>query len=328
MAISWVDRPLRRAMLTNAASPPYFNIEQETARSTFSIWACNELRCCRRRRRRRTETGKIHCRRSLRSLLRRKKRFRRKPKHSSNYICWKSANRRVEVLDRRIEIISLDRDAVFRSFELRLQFPKILRRAKFRIALAHQQQTRKGITQLPLRSLKLLQLRRVGWCLSRIQLHPPHARPGVRHFGQSRFLEISRACDSVDEVRNQIRAALVNRLHIAPPFVDFLIQRDEAIVAASQREGRNDNDEEQDSEHHAATECEFVHNLVNGSGNVRPSQSHAKHRHLVCGAGGHLACQFVHQPGETPGCPTGRVSVLQRFPKNEAQKMRVGKSPV
>src|SRR6266566_5186863 len=273
MAISWVDRPLRRAMLTNAASPPYFNIEQETARSTFSIWACNELLCCRRRRRRRTETGKIHCRRSLRSLLRRKKRFRRKPKHSSYRICWKSANRRVEVLDRRIEIISLDRDAVFRSFELRLQFLKILRRAKFRIALAHQQQTRKRITQLPLRRLKLLQLRRVGWCLGRVQLHPPHARPGVRHFGQSRFLEISRASDGVDEVRNQIRAALVNRLHIAPPFVNFLIQRDQAIVTAAQREGRNNDNKKKNGKHHAATHCEFAHKVVNRPGKAALSQS-------------------------------------------------------
>jgi len=49
--------------------------------------------------------------------------------------------------------------------------------------------------------------------------------------------------------------------------IDGLLQADEAIVTAAQREGRNDNDEEQDGEHDAATEGESVHKVVNRSRN-------------------------------------------------------------
>ena len=33
--------------------------------------------------------------------------------------------------------------------------------------------------------------------------------------------------------------------------------------------------------------------------------------HLGCGAGGHLACRGICEPGETPGCPTGKMPVLR-----------------
>src|SRR6266487_5793024 len=111
-------------MLINAPSPPYFNIEQETARSTFSICACNALRCCRgrgrRRRCRRTETGKIHSRWSLRALLRCEKWALRKTEHPSNQICRETSHSRVVILHRSVEISPLDGNAVLGSFKLRL----------------------------------------------------------------------------------------------------------------------------------------------------------------------------------------------------------------
>src|SRR6266496_2192252 len=43
----------------------------------------------------------------------------------------------------------------------------------------------------------------------------------------------------------------------------------------------------------------------------REQCSTKEHGHLGCGAGGHLACRAKLQPGETPGCPTGKMPVLQ-----------------
>jgi hypothetical protein len=41
--------------------------------------------------------------------------------------------------------------------------------------------------------------------------------------------------------------------------IDGLLQTDEAIIAATQCEGRNNDNEKQDCEEHPATHCEFAH---------------------------------------------------------------------
>src|SRR6266536_6267362 len=190
-AISWVDRPLRRAMLTNAASPPYFNIERGSARSTFSICGCNELRRCCGRRSGRAKI-EIHGRRSLRARLRREKWSWRKTEHARDQIGRETAYRDVVVLHRGVEIPPFDRDPVLGSFQLCLQAEKILVCAQFRITLDHHQQTRERIAQLPLSSLELLQLRRIGGRLVWVELHTTDAGACIRYFDEGRFLDIRR----------------------------------------------------------------------------------------------------------------------------------------
>jgi hypothetical protein len=41
------------------------------------------------------------------------------------------------------------------------------------------------------------------------------------------------------------------------------------------------------------------------------TRDHHEPSHPGCGAGRHLACRANYQPGETPGCPTGKVPVLR-----------------
>jgi hypothetical protein len=63
----------------------------------------------------------------------------------------------------------------------------------------------------------------------------------------------------VYEIWNQICASLIDVLHLCPTLIDSLLQADEAIVAAPQREDRNNHDEEQDGDYRTATDGEFAH---------------------------------------------------------------------
>src|SRR5712691_11617043 len=153
-----VDRPLRRAMLKIAALPPNFSIEQGTARSTLGAIRFtrgfivdlsqqdrqSHLRRTRWRRRgsRRAEIWKIHGRCVLRALFRLKKWTLHKTKHSCDHVCREASQSCVVVLHYGVEIVALDRDSVFRAFQLRLQLPKILRGGQLRIVLGHHQQPR------------------------------------------------------------------------------------------------------------------------------------------------------------------------------------------
>ena len=108
----------------------------------------------------------------------------------------------------------LHRDAIFRPFELRLQFRKILRRPELRITLRHRQHPDHRTVQLVLRLLKLLQLGRVG--RGNIRAHPRvlRRRPGPGDFLERRLLEIGRTLHGRNQIRNQIRSPLVNVLNL------------------------------------------------------------------------------------------------------------------
>src|SRR5436190_4496821 len=77
------------------------------------------------RRRRRAEI-KLHGRRFLRSGLRGKERFRLKSKHFVQHVRGECTERGVVLLHGAVEIISLYRNAILRSLELRLKTEKIL----------------------------------------------------------------------------------------------------------------------------------------------------------------------------------------------------------
>src|SRR4029077_13630982 len=69
-----------------------------------------------------------------------------------------------------------------------------------------------------------------------------------------------------------VHSALILRLHICPFCIDIRLQLNQPVVTGGKCKSSNDNDEKQDGEDHAATECEFVHKAWNGSGNDLRSQ--------------------------------------------------------
>ena len=107
----------------------------------------------------------------------------------------------------------------------------------------------------PLRLLEFLQLRGVGRRLARIEFHLSHTGPGIRHFRQRRFFEVRRAGHGIDEVRDQIGAPLVDRLHVGPLLVHVLFQRDQPIVTAT-AQSKN---EQQEGKDLSGNQDKFVH---------------------------------------------------------------------
>ena len=123
--------------------------------------------------------------------------------------------------------------------------------------------------------LKLLDLRRIGRRFVRVKLHATDAGPRVRHFDERRFFKIGCAGNSVHQIWNQIGAPLIDILHLGPALIDTLLQPDEAIVAAAQRNGRNDDNENQKEDYPAATDRKFVHKVLNRSRNARQVKKRA-----------------------------------------------------
>ena len=80
----------------------------------------------------------------------------------------------------------------------------------------------------------------------RVDLHPADAGTRVCYLGQGGFLKICRALHGVDQVRDQIRAALIHILHLRPALIDLLLQTNQPIIAASYSAPANQNNEKND----------------------------------------------------------------------------------
>src|SRR4030095_16821910 len=96
----------------------------------------------------------------------------------------------------------------------------------------------------------------IGRRLARIELYLADAGARVCHFRQGRLLEIRRAGDGADEVRNQIGPALVNRLHISPSLVHLLLEGDELVVSPAAAEAK----EQRQQQNFSKNGDKFFHN--------------------------------------------------------------------
>src|SRR6266478_8545455 len=150
-------------------------------RSTIKIDNYVRCRCGRSRRRGRTEI-EIHGRGLLRALLGSEEWARSESKHPGDRVGRKTAHGRIEVLHRAVEIISFDRDPVFRAFELCLKSEKILVRLQLGITFDHYEQSRERVAQLSLRSLEFFELLGIGRRFVWVELHASDARPRIGHF--------------------------------------------------------------------------------------------------------------------------------------------------
>ena len=160
----------------------------------------------------------------------------------------KTFDRDVVGLDGFVEATALDGDAILRAFELGLQIAEGRRGLQIWVALGDDEQARKRGAELGLRGLELLELRGIRRSAARGELHAADAGAGLGHFEHGGFLETGRARDGVDEVRNQIGAALIDVLHLGPGRVGALLESDETIVDAARPEADSqcEHDEEND----------------------------------------------------------------------------------
>ena len=128
---------------------------------------------------------------------------------------------RVVALHDFVEATSLDRDAVLSAFELRLQSLKTGVCLQIRIALNDHHQPPERPAERPLRLLELRKLSGIGGRVVELNLADLSTR--FRDFGERGFLKIGRSFDGLHQIRNQVRAALINILNLRPLSFDGLI---------------------------------------------------------------------------------------------------------
>jgi len=105
-----------------------------------------------------------------------------------------------------VESASLDRDPVFAALKLGLQGSEIAGGLEIGVALGDDKQSGESGTKAALRSLKLGELRGVGRSLGRVERDLADRSAGLGDGGEGGLLEVRRASDGVDEIRNEIGA--------------------------------------------------------------------------------------------------------------------------
>src|SRR5690606_7786177 len=122
----------------------------------------------------------------------------------------------------RVDVtIARDGDAVLRAFELSLKIAEIRVRLELRIALHDDQEPRQRTRELALRGLELLERLRIFDEL-RCRLYAADARSRLGHPEQHLLLLTGEAAHRLDQIGNQIGAALVLVQDLGPSRRDLL----------------------------------------------------------------------------------------------------------
>src|SRR6185369_5339031 len=124
-------------------------------------------------------------------------------------------HRDVVLLDRLDVAVARDRDAVLRALELRLQIAEVGVRLELRIVFRDHQEPRKRARQLALRLLEALEGLRVVDEL-RSGLDRSDARTRLGDARKHVHLLLGEGLDRLDQVRHEVRAALILVQHLGP----------------------------------------------------------------------------------------------------------------
>src|SRR6516164_8649587 len=157
---------------------------------------------------------------------------RRGPDHAG-----KRAQLRV-VLPHRFDVVAPGAgDAVLRAFELRLQREEVLIRFEIGIALRHREQPPERAGELRLRVLEALEGFRIVDDVGRnLQLHLGRARSRVGHLFQHLPFLGGVALHGLDQVRNEIGAALILVEHLRPLRLGALLVARNVVDAAAREQ--------------------------------------------------------------------------------------------
>src|SRR5205085_2139061 len=128
--------------------------------------------------------------------------------HPGDEAGGKRAKPGVVVADRLVVALALDGDAVFRALELALQREEVLIGFEIRIALDGDQQATERAGELTLRRRELLHRLRIVQRL-RCELDAARAGARLRDLREHRALLRREALDGLDEIRDEVGAALV-----------------------------------------------------------------------------------------------------------------------
>src|SRR5579864_5992241 len=159
-------------------------------------------------------------------------RLHRETKHLGGEIHRERAHGDVVVLHRLNVAVASHGDAVLRAFELRLQIGESLVGLQLRVVLGERHQVTERLSELTLRGLILLKELRVVEHLGR---HLDGIRAGTRlgHPDEDPLLLGGVALHDLDEVRDEIRAALILVDDLGPGSLDVLVLLLKLVVAAA-----------------------------------------------------------------------------------------------
>src|ERR1051325_4704271 len=180
-----------------------------------------------------------------------------------------AAHRDVVVLRHLVVAAALDRDAVLGPLELRLQVEEVLVRFQVGILLDYDEQSRERVRQSCLRLVVLLEGLRIRGDVVRgsgragSNGDAADARARLRDGFERLALVRGVALDGVDEIRDEIVAALVVVLDLTPLRLHGFIERDEVVA---RRDVPNAADEHrQDEQPEATDEREASHDQYSSS---------------------------------------------------------------
>src|SRR6516162_6911691 len=142
------------------------------------------------------------------------------------------------VLPHRFDVVApRDGDAVLRAFELRLQREEVLVRFQIGIALRHREQPPERAGELRLRLLEALERFRVVDDVGRnLHLHLGRARSRVGHLFQHLPFLGGVALHGLDQVGNEIGAALILVEHLRPLRLGALLVAWNVVDAAAREQ--------------------------------------------------------------------------------------------
>src|SRR6185295_17719843 len=157
----------------------------------------------------------------------------------------KAGDRRVVLADGLVVAAPLDRDAVLGALELALEREEVLVGLEIGVPLDDGEEPAESAAQRRLRVLELPERLRIAQNLGR-DLDPRDARAGARDLLQDGALLRRESPDDLDEVRNQVGAALVDVLDLRPRLAHPELAGHETVADGDEPTEREDDGERDD----------------------------------------------------------------------------------
>src|SRR5687768_3582840 len=163
------------------------------------------------------------------------------PEHAGDEDGGEGLDRRVELAHRAVVMLAAEPDLVLRRGQLLLELHDVLVRLELRVVLDQREELSQRSGEEVLGLSRLAGVRRTAL------LRADGGGSGLDDPSQGLLLEVHVALDGVDEVRDQIVAALELDADLVPRLVDHVPQADKAVVREDEKE-EDDRDRDQQND--------------------------------------------------------------------------------
>jgi len=171
--------------------------------------------------------------------------FRRGACESGDEVCRELANGGVVGLHGFVVALAFHGDAVFGAFELYAEFLEALVAFEIRVIFGDGHKALEGSAEGALHFLEALEGRFVVH-EAFVELDgSAHAAAHIHDFGEGALFEVGFALHGADEIRDEVKAALVGVFDLSPLGLDAFFEGDDVVVSA---DALPDDDEQDDDD--------------------------------------------------------------------------------